>query len=248
MVSAIYFNVFGVSPFRGRLFTADEDMGQGAHAVVVLSHGAWKNLFASDPNVVGRTIPVNGRAMTIVGIAPPDFRGTLPIIQPMIWVPLTQVGLSAVVMVVVAILLIIALGARRSALIRQLLVESLFFSLGITTLTGILFGIVPALQATHPSLIPALKGEAPAGESRSRTTKGVVVAQIALSMVLLVCAALFLVNLRSATSIDKGFSAKRILLTDLNPGLQGTRARAHGTSFDRHWNDCVRVRWSKRSA
>ena len=43
---------------------------------------------------------------------------------------------------------------------------------------------------------------------------------MALSMVLLVCAALFLVNLRSATSIDKGFSAQRILLTDLDPGLQ----------------------------
>ena len=190
----------------------------------------------------------------------------------MMWVPLTQVGLSAVVMVVVAILLIIAcanvanlfldrardraremairlaLGARRSALIRQLLVESLFFSLGITTLTGILFGIVPALQATHPSLISALKGEAPAGESRSRTTKGLVVAQMALSMVLLVCAALFLVNLRSATSIDKGFSAQRILLTDLNPGLQGyTRPRSRDF-FRQALERCVRVRWSKRSA
>ena len=48
MGSANYFNVLGVSAFRGRMFTADEDVGLGAHAVVVLSHGAWKSLFASD--------------------------------------------------------------------------------------------------------------------------------------------------------------------------------------------------------
>ena len=57
MVSANYFNVLGVSAFRGRMFTADEDVGLGAHAVVVLSHGAWKSLFASDPNSKGDSPP-----------------------------------------------------------------------------------------------------------------------------------------------------------------------------------------------
>ena len=95
------------------------------------------------------------------------------------------------------------------------------FALLIATLTGVLFGLVPALQATSPALIPALKGEAPAGTSRSRTSKGLVIAQMALSIVLLVCAGLFLVNLRSATTIDKGFSATSLLMTEVDPGLQG---------------------------
>jgi predicted permease len=204
-----------------------------------------------------------------------------------------QVGLSAVVMTVVAILLLIAcvnvanlflarardraremairlaLGASRAELVRQLLVESVLVSMvagviglvvafmairianGITlpmdidfrpdlrlspivlafafliaVLTGVLFGLVPALQATSPTLIPALKGEAPAGTSRSRTSKGLVIAQMALSIVLLVCAGLFLVNLRSATTIDKGFSATQMLIADVEPSLQGyDRAR-----------------------
>lgn len=101
----------------------------------------------------------------------------------------------------------------------------LVFALVVAIITGVLFGLVPALQATSPTLIPALKGEAPAGTSRSRTSKGLVIAQMALSIVLLVCASLFLVNLRSATTIDKGFTATRLLIADLEPTLQGyTRA------------------------
>ena len=157
----------------------------------------------------------------------------------------------------------LSLGARRGALIRQLLVESLVFSLvagvagllvaswsislangitlpldldfhpdlrlsplvlafafGITVLTGLLFGLAPALQATRPALIPALKGESPAG-GRSRMSRGLVVAQMALSIILLVCAGLFLTNLRIATTIDKGFVAEHLLLADVDPGLQG---------------------------
>jgi predicted permease len=102
----------------------------------------------------------------------------------------------------------------------------LAFAFLIAMLTGVLFGLVPALQATSPTLIPALKGEAPAGTSRSRTSKALVIAQMALSIVLLVCAGLFLVNLRSATTIDKGFSATQMLIADVEPSLQGyDRAR-----------------------
>ncbi len=57
----------------------------------------------------------------------------------------------------------------------------LAFTIIISLITGVIFGIAPALQATHPSLIPALKGEAPAGTSRSRISSGLVVAQMALS-------------------------------------------------------------------
>lgn len=204
-----------------------------------------------------------------------------------------QMGLTAVVMAVVAILLLIAcvnvanlflarardraremavrlsLGASRASLVRQLLIESLMFAtlagavgLGIaqwvititnritlpfdvdftagmslspmvltftlltSVATAVLFGIAPALQATRPSLIPALKGEEPAGESRSRMRSGLVVAQMAMSIVLLVCAGLFLRNLKAATSVDKGFASDNLLFAELDPGMQGyTRAR-----------------------
>jgi predicted permease len=101
------------------------------------------------------------------------------------------------------------------------------FAFGISLLTGLLFGLAPALQATNPSLIQALKGEAPAGRSRSRASKGLVVAQMALSIVLLVSAGLFLRDLQNATTIDKGFVAENLLIADLAPGLQGyNRARS----------------------
>lgn len=95
------------------------------------------------------------------------------------------------------------------------------FTLLATLVTGALFGIAPALQATRPSLIPTLKGEAPAGDSRSRASKTLVVAQMALSLVLLVGAGLFLRNLQAATTIDKGFVGGNMLLADFDLGLQG---------------------------
>jgi len=337
----------------------------------VLSWSTWKGAFGGDPGIVGRTFVLNGRSYSVVGVAPQEFRGALPLVIPALWVPLTQfddvrpgsreqytargsnsfsviarlkpgvtlaqanehmkaliaglraehpqdydqsginlvlqseagihpmfrsaqVALSSVVMAVVGMLLLIAcvnvanlflarardraremairlsLGARRSRLVQQLLTESLLFAgasglagiglawwvirlanrirlpmsvdfsadlhlsplviafaFSISLVTGLLFGLAPALQATKPSLIPALKGEAPAGQSRSRASKGLVVAQMALSIVLLVSAGLFLRDLQNATTVDKGFVAENLLIADLAPGLQGyNRARS----------------------
>jgi predicted permease len=377
MVSADFFSLLGVKPVKGRFFLPEEDIGRDGHAVVVLSEGAWKSMFGADPAIISKQVVINGRAYTVVGIAPQEFRGIIPIVQPALWIPLTQwsdvrpgnvkgyenrdnnslnvvvrlkpgvsvaaararldglvgelrtqfpkdydkngitmvpqaeagvhpmfrsaeVGLSSVVMVVVSILLLIAcvnvanlflarardrakemairlsLGARRAVLIRQLITESLFFAfaagvaslavaswaisltnridfpfdvgfspdlqlspsvllfaLGTSIVTGLLFGIAPALQATTPSLIPALKGEAPAGRSRARASSGLVVAQMALSIVLLVCAGLFLHNLRSATTIDKGFDSSHLLIASVDPSIQGYD-RQRGEEFYRH--------------
>ncbi len=371
IVSANFFSVLGATPLRGRTFVAAEDQNPGGNPVVILGEGTWRGMFGSDPQIIGKTITVNGSAYEVIGIMPGDFRGPLPIVSPAMWVPLSQmahidpsnatalttrnnnfmqvlarlrpgvtaeqalartlavnaqlakdlpdayenssidlvrqdqagihpsmrdaqVGLSAVVMAVVMMLLLIAcvnvanlflarardrwremavrlsLGARRPVIIRQLLTESLLFALVaglvgvaiawwamsmlnriqlpfdvdvtpnlrlsipvllftmlVTLVTGVLFGLAPALQATRPALIPALKGEAPAGDSRSRASRTLVVAQMALSMLLLVCAGLFLRSLRNATSIDKGFSGGNVLLVDVQPELQGySRARA----------------------
>jgi predicted permease len=204
-----------------------------------------------------------------------------------------QVGLSSVVMAVVVMLLLVAcvnvanlflarasdrsremairlsLGASRGQLVRQLLTESLVFSvlagaaglvlawwtiglanqirlpldfvfdfdlrlstpvlvftLALSLITGVLFGLAPALRSTRPALVPALKGAAASGGPRSRTSRTLVVVQMALSIVLLASAGLFLRNIRSAVSIDKGFNSENLLLGVVDAGLQGyTRAQ-----------------------
>jgi predicted permease len=108
----------------------------------------------------------------------------------------------------------------------QLNAPVLMFTLGLSLVTGIVFGLVPALQATSPSLVPALKGDSPRG-SRSRASRVLVVAQVALSLVLLIAAGLFVRSLAAAVEIEKGFDESNLLLATVDPGLQGyDRARA----------------------
>ena len=73
LVSGNFFEVLGIKPYIGRLFTSDDDRRPGAHPVVVLSYGFWKRRFGSDPSVVGTTIRLNSTAMTIVGVSAPAF-------------------------------------------------------------------------------------------------------------------------------------------------------------------------------
>lgn len=365
VVSANFFSVLGVEAARGRTFAPSEEVGVLAHPLAVLSHAAWQRRFGGNPQVVGSTIRVNGVAYTVIGVAPRDFRGPLPLLTPEMWLPLmqlpqvmpgdagamesrgdnfmnvvarlkpgvtmaqaaagtqaiaaqlkadmpdayaksgmhmvpqseagihptfrsAQLGLTGVVLAVVLMLLLIAcvnvanlflsraqerwremavrlsIGARRATLLRQLLTESmlfaliaggagllvawwaislanritipmdvnfspdlqlsvpvLLFSLAVSLVTGVLFGLAPALQATRPALIPSLKGEAPAGGSRSRLSRTLVVAQMALSLVLLVGAGLFLRNLSAATRADKGFVSDGVLMASVDPELQG---------------------------
>ena len=88
LVSGNYFDLLGVRAVRGRMFIEDEDRALGAHPVVVLSYASWQRRFGSDPNLVGRTITINNHTFTVVGIAPPEFRGTVLIFTPEIYVPM----------------------------------------------------------------------------------------------------------------------------------------------------------------
>jgi macrolide transport system ATP-binding/permease protein len=88
LVSGNYFDMLGVRAFRGRMFTQDEDRAPGAHPVVVVSYGSWQRRFGSDPNLVGQTISINNDSFTVVGIAPPEFNGTVLIFTPEIYVPM----------------------------------------------------------------------------------------------------------------------------------------------------------------
>jgi predicted permease len=95
------------------------------------------------------------------------------------------------------------------------------FTLGLSLITALLFGLVPALRASRPDLVGALKdGPALFGLSgRSRLRNTLVVVQVALSLVLLTTAGLFLRSLGNASSIDIGFKPDNILMMTVDPKI-----------------------------
>jgi predicted permease len=94
------------------------------------------------------------------------------------------------------------------------------FVAGVSMLTGVVFGLLPALRATRVDLAGALKesGRSVTG-SRTILSKGLVVLQVAMSLVLLVGAGLFLRTLENLKSVDVGFDSKNLLMFNVNPGV-----------------------------
>src|ERR1700722_14125278 len=75
MVSGNYFNVLGLEPAAGRLFSDADDTAENANPVIVLGFEYWQRKFALSPSIVGRDIRLNGYPFTVVGIAPAGFDG-----------------------------------------------------------------------------------------------------------------------------------------------------------------------------
>jgi predicted permease len=91
LVSGNFFDVLGVKPYRGRTFVADGDKKLGANAEVVLSYSMWARQFGSDDKVVGQTITLNATPYTVVGVAPPSFKGIVSLNRPdVLWIPITM--------------------------------------------------------------------------------------------------------------------------------------------------------------
>lgn len=91
-VSANYFTVLGVKPFLGRLFLPEEDHdAPGAYPIAVISHRLWTTQFGADPDIVGRAVRINGHPLNVVGVTPPDFRGTWGGAAFDVWVPLNMI-------------------------------------------------------------------------------------------------------------------------------------------------------------
>jgi predicted permease len=88
LVSGNYFDVLGARPALGRGFLPEEDRTPNSHPVVVFSDNFWKRQFAGDPSVVGRTVTLNGRAFTVIGVAPAGFRGSEGFLNIDAWVPM----------------------------------------------------------------------------------------------------------------------------------------------------------------
>jgi len=161
----------------------------------------------------------------------------------------------------------LAIGARRSRIVRQLLTESMLLALlggalgwalaywgtalirasfppiplpldinvtpdlyvlkwmaGVTLLTGVIFGLAPALFSSRPDLVAVIKGDAAGraqGKWRWNLRGALVVSQVAISAAVLICAGLFLRSLNKALSTDTGFSTENMVTLMLDPGLLG---------------------------
>jgi predicted permease len=106
----------------------------------------------------------------------------------------------------------------------------LSFTLSLSILTGMLFSLIPALQSSKPQLVPALKDETSmAGFRRSRLRNALVVAQITLSLVLLISAGLIVRSLQEAQRMRPGFNPENAVAFSFDVGLQGydeTKGRA----------------------
>jgi putative ABC transport system permease protein len=345
-VSADFFDALGVKAAIGRTFLPGEDE-PGRDHVVVLKHSLWERRFDADPNIVGRTLTLNSKTFTVIGVMPPDFN--FPVNGGEMWSPLafddktklergdhnlramgllkpgvsiaqanadldsvsrraqrlfpeTNAGRSASVLSVnedfargskmyvipligtVAFVLLIAcanvanmlfsrafgrrkeiavrlaLGASRWRLVRQLLTESLLlafaggviglllsawavvlmrdafpedyailipgsnhfginrtvllFTLMISMLTSVVFGLMPALQASKPNLNETLKEGvkgASSASSRQRLRGALVVAEVALSLVLLIGAGLMIHSFVAMLRDDIGFNPQSVL-------------------------------------
>jgi predicted permease len=362
-VSGNYFQVLGIRPSRGRFFTPEDD-APGAAPVAVLGWEAWQRRFGADPSVVGSVIRLNGKPVTVVGIAPRGFNGTINILGMDVWVPIAAtpqlapgtrldtrdhmwlqmvgrlapgvsreraeaalsgrarqfsaasppharmravqvqplrgltgpmrtgaLGVSALLLTTALLVLLIAsvnvagmllartaarrrevairlaIGAGRGRLIRQLLTESTLlwtlgglaglvlaawlgdllpklvpeqgaafpvrfalelgvdvrvfaFALGLSLLTGVIFGLAPALRASRPNLVPVLKDAVEPG-GRSRLRDALVVGQIATSLLLLVGAGLFLRTVMHTATVEPGFDPDGVVVAGVDLKVQG---------------------------
>jgi putative ABC transport system permease protein len=347
LVTPNAFQFLGVAPVLGRtILPSDVKPGGEPEPVVVLSYKAWQRLFDGSPDALGRTLMLNDRPRTVIGVMPPRFGwytsdgGWLPIpltlredpfVNPIMrlrpgvsqaaaaeqlqalnlqlakvhpanfpkngfataLVNYMDVTVAAgemrsslrLLFGAVGFLLLIAcanvanlqmaraasrvheiavrmsVGAARARLFRQLLTESmvlslaggalgvlfavaitraiialmpdfyvpnearitvnsyvLLFSAVVSILTGILFGLAPALRASRPDLVEALKDagrSTAAGAAGGKTRNVLVIAEVALSVILLVGASLTIRGFANLQKVDLGFQANRVLMVGL---------------------------------
>jgi predicted permease len=343
LATADLFPLLGVHPILGRTYTAEEDT-PGGPPVVVLSHGLWQRRFGGAKDVVGRTVSLDGKSHTVIGVLPEGVRIVGLPRPPDLWVPfaldpaidyrassgrfmlalarlapavgrdraeaematiarrleqlhpdfnrgwsvnvipMSELATGAlrrpllILAGVVTLVLLIAcanaanlqlaqatarsreiavraaLGASRSRVVRQFLVESLLlalaggvvglilafwltdalaakaaediprlgeihvdlaaltFTLAVSAVAGVLFGLVPAVHAGRADLHESLKeGGRGLSGGGARTRAILVAAQVALSLVLLVGAGLLLKSFARLQQVDLGFEPDRVL-------------------------------------
>jgi len=94
IVSGNYFQLLGLQPALGQLFTQQDETAKDANPVAVLSYGYWKSHFAGERDIAGQTVLINGHPFTIVGVAPKNFDSAIGGYKPGVFVPITMVGIA----------------------------------------------------------------------------------------------------------------------------------------------------------
>jgi MacB-like periplasmic core domain len=196
LVSGSYFPVQGVNAALGRTITPSDDRVPDGHPVAMLSYSFWRSYFHADRSILGRTISLNGYAMTVIGVARPGFDGV-------------ELGNPAKVVLADRVLLRIYLPADAAA---EFVVSPipdgrvLAFVVGAMLLTSLVFGLLPAVRGSRTEITLSLKDRSGAlsagGISLRRMLVGI---QVALSLLLLVGAGLFVRTLRNLESLEPGF-------------------------------------------
>ena len=100
----------------------------------------------------------------------------------------------------------------------------LLFATAVSLLTGLIFGLVPALQSTKPDVAPALKdtvGGIVGGGTHVRVRKALVAVQVMLSLLLLIGAGLFIRSLRNLRDMGPGFTTGNLVAFEVDPSLNG---------------------------
>ncbi len=360
IVSGNYFDVLGVRPALGRFFGPDEATTTELHPVVIVAHAFWTRRLGADSSIIGRPITLNGHPFTIIGVAPPAFRGVFTPLRTDAWVPISAqpllrpggnlddagagwlelfgrlgdgvtrgaaraeltsltaaqiadggetgefrnfsaarvepltglpsdvhgavLGFMGLLLAAAGLVLLIAsvniaamllargvsrrremalraaLGAERSRLATQLLTETLLlfmvggaggvllttqatrlierlplpfdmpivldlspdprvliFALTLSLVTGLSFGLGPALEGSRVDLAARIGSDtAGAGSRRSRARSALVVGQMALSLLLLVAAGLFIRALDRGRSVDPGFDPSNVAVASFD--------------------------------
>jgi predicted permease len=90
--SGNYFDALGIQPYLGRFFHTSDEHGPDSAPYIVLTYAFWHTHFRDDRGVIGRVVQVNKHPFTIIGVAPPEFHGTLLFFHPDLFVPLIDQG------------------------------------------------------------------------------------------------------------------------------------------------------------
>lgn len=391
LVTGNYFEALGVRVRLGRTIQPADEIAPGRHPVVVISDGFWRSDFGSDPEILGKTIEINNFPLTVVGVADPEFHGTIvsydvevfiPVMMAAelgvegglprassaslftdpraqilfpharvrrgtslaaaiaetdaLWASLSQDRLPAetprrlrvvpfwksptgaqtymlptlIVLSATGLLLLmiacaniaglvlvrgvsrqseiavrLSLGASRTRIVRLLIVENLVLALpgallglllswrGIPLLAGyaeraaspsllffnievdglvigfaalvacgsaLLFGFFPALRSSRVELVSVMKDASPRSAARGRLRTALVVAQVAVSLMLLVGAGLVNRSFEAARSADPGFDASQVTIIEVDL-RQNAYDEARGRQFYRDLLDLARA-------
>lgn len=90
LVSGNYFDTLQVSAYRGRLLNANDDRSGAATPVAVATYAAWRKYLRGEDAAVGKRVTINGQSFTLVGVAAPEFRGHIALIDPEFYLPLSE--------------------------------------------------------------------------------------------------------------------------------------------------------------